>query len=317
VVYKVPDGDGQGEAVCIIDSAASMANHLETVCLAGPNEVDLHAELTGLPYVACATEDGGTKRTVCTTLTEGHRLASDYFIGPKAMLGGQPFRDVLRKQMGVKELSRDKKYFFYPANWGDIYTTVFEYDPNSLVHGLLFAREAIKVSRLLTAHHEAHGAQRVNSSGVKFDKLGKTLSGQPIFSVAQQTGAIVATFVFDLALLRSYGRNGKGLTEERKLLLLELGLWKIKQLTDRPFRYRSNCYLQRKSELETSIDGQPIEFPGIDIVARIAEAGFADGRCPTEVMYPANDLYRVEEPEKKGKKKVKQPESEEPLPEEG
>jgi hypothetical protein len=35
----------------------------------------------------------------------------------------------------------------------DIYKTLFKYDPNSLVHGVLFAREQIKISsRLLAAH---------------------------------------------------------------------------------------------------------------------------------------------------------------------
>src|SRR5207249_5777512 len=120
--------------------------------------------------------------------------------------------------------------------WWTIYQTVFKYDPNSLVHGILHAKEQIKISRLLTASLEGFGVARVGRTGVKFDRLGKTLSGQPIFAVDEETAReIRATFILDLALLRSYGRNGQGLNEAQKQLLLGLALWKIKQLLARPF----------------------------------------------------------------------------------
>ena len=94
VIYDAPRRDNKTEKVCIVDSPASMANHLETICLAGPNETELHPDLAGLPYVECATDhehknDGGQitidpntshDKNVCSTLTEGHRIASDYFL---------------------------------------------------------------------------------------------------------------------------------------------------------------------------------------------------------------------------------------------
>ena len=92
---------------------------------------------------------------------------------------------------------------------------------------------------------EAFGAKRVTSSGVKFDPLGKTTSGQPIFSVDEETANdIRASFLIDLALLRSYGRDEKGLNDKQKCLLLSLALWKVKQLLERPFAFRSNCRLK-------------------------------------------------------------------------
>jgi len=298
VIYRAPAGEGEAEDVCIIDSAASMANHLETVCLAGGESVELHEDLAGLPYVACVTKEGEAERVVCTTFTEGHRLASDYFL--KGMLGERNFRDVLREKMQVKELTKDKKYFFYPDSWPAIYETVFRYDPNSLVHGLLFAREEIKISRVLTAHHEGHGAQRVLSSGVKFDRLGKTLSGQPIFSVDQETAEkIVATFTIDLGLILSYGRGEVGLPVKNKLLLLELALWKVLQLTGQPFRYRSGCHLKLKGKLVWRLDDEEIEGPTIDVKARIKECADEFEGSPTKVFYPASELYRVESPKEK------------------
>jgi CRISPR-associated protein Csb1 len=203
-----------------------MANHLEAVCLAGPNDTALHPDLNGLPFVVCTTdrkfdvENGMIKldsqdlhdKVVVTSLTEGHRVASDYFLDgwleptwvdeqKKKKKGrdgkekeetipahweGQTFRERLRKEFGIIEVEKDKRYFIHPEDWWAIYQTVFKYDPNSLVHGILLAKEQIKISRLLTASLEGFGAARVGRTGVKFDRLGKTLSGQPIFAVDEE-----------------------------------------------------------------------------------------------------------------------------------
>lgn len=296
VAYKSGD-----DRICIVDSAASMANHLESVCFADGAATELHPDLAGLAYVACVTKENGEEQTVCTTLSEGHRLASDYFVGKMVTLDGERFRDVLQRRMKLKKLS-ENKFFHYPEGWGQIYSTVFEFDPNSLVHGLMFARESIKISRMLTAHHEAHRSERVSSAGVKFDKLGKTDSGQPIFSVTQQAAEeTTVTFILDLSLLRSYGRGENGLSAAQKRLLLELALWKIQRLTARPFRYRSGCHLELAGALEWTLDGQSLEVPLLDIRGAIKGAGFLTGRTPTRVFYPVEDLVREETAEAKGK----------------
>ena len=132
---------------------------------------------------------------------------------------------------------------------------IFKYDPNALVHGVLFPQYQIKIARFLTAHLEAFGAGRVDRSGVKFDRLGKTTSGQPIFAVDDETASeIRATFILDVALLRSFGRTEKkdgsdgekvrGLSEKQKEFVAALALWKIDRLLKTPFRYRSGCHLE-------------------------------------------------------------------------
>jgi CRISPR-associated protein Csb1 len=202
VIYDAPRSNRTKEKVCIVDSPASMANHLETVCAAATGSLDLHDDLTNLPFVLCETDDrdaiadpsanakkkkGDIKQTgigVCSTLTEGHRLASDYFLDSvmnptwvdaakkmakakdgtekeetvAAHWGGTIFREQLRKDFKIVEVKKDKTYFIPPEKWWDIFNTVFKYDPNSLVHGVMFAKEQIKISRLLTAHLEAFGA---------------------------------------------------------------------------------------------------------------------------------------------------------------
>jgi len=123
-----------------------------------------------------------------------------------------------------------------------------------------------------------------------------------------------ATFIIDLALLRSYGRGEKGLNLEQKKLLLDLALWKIKQLLARPFRYRTQCFLGCESvvvETETGVlpEGEPAaahELPsllrGISIGDSIKACGFTSDKT-TRVYYPAEKLYKVgmDEPESKAK----------------
>ncbi len=345
VIYEAPRRDGSTEKVCIVDSCASMANHLETVCLQGPAG-ELHPDLEGIPYVRCVTDLGDApaegdkrERLVCTTLTEGHRLSSDYFLDGLVELKWKPaekreskkksekskqettpahwegpkFREKLRQDFGVKEIKEDKTYFIWPENWWAIYKTLFRHDPNSLVHGVMFAKEQIKLSRLLSAHMEALGAARVGSSGVKFDRLQKTKSGQPIFAVDEETAQqIVATFVVDLALLRSYGRDkegekeGKGLTATQKRLLLDLSVWKIKRLLEAPFRFRTGCHLTCTGiGWYDETDGQDVmsnwsneakwkaKDIKVDVKAAITKCEFSAGSI--NVYYPAADLFKVGE----------------------
>jgi len=314
VIYKAPRKDGRAEDVCIIDSPASMANHLETVCCQSATDPELHADLEGLPYVVCVTDRdsaGKRDRVVCTTLTEGHRIASDYFLdglidpiwhearkeGKKkvdAGWEGETFRIRLRKEFGIQEVEKDKRYFLYPDNWWTIYDTIFRYDPNSLLHGVLFAKEQIKISRILTAHLEAIGAARVGRSGVKFDRLGKTTSGQPIFSVDEETAReIRATFIVDLALLRSYGRGESGLSAPRKQLLLDLAVWKIGRLLKHPFRYRTQCHLECESVSLVAGSQSATTLPDVDIKESIRRCKFDAGVTP--VYYPASKLFKAAE----------------------
>jgi len=348
VIYDAPRSDGGSEKICIVDSPASMANHLEQVCLAGENDHELHPDLAKIPYLQCVTDrkptiNGGSvtlrsddphDRVITTSLTEGHRIASDYFLDGlptsrwvdevranirkdnkeeekvvPAHWEGDSFRDVLRKEFQIIEVKKDKTYFIPPEAWWSIYRTLFKYDPNSLIHGVLFAKEQIKISRILTAHLEAIGAARVGRSGVKFDRLGKTTSGQPIFAVDEETARkIRATFIIDLALLRSYGRDVKqgeedktvGLTGPQKEFLLALALWKMQQLLGRTFSYRSGCKL-RMQNVSITTDEQkdgdgplPTELPVIDIGSAITAAEFS-AEPITRVYYPYDALFKTGE----------------------
>jgi len=305
VIYRAPRADATDENVCIMDSAASMANHLESVCMRGPHDVDLVDDLKGMPYVRCVTGDVGDngeltdREVIVTSLTEGHRIASTYFLAGKRLQNGKladhPFEDALAEEIGIV-LKGSKKAHPPAAKWWDVFKTIFKYDPNALVHGVLFPQWQIKVPRLLTAHLEAFGAARVDRSGVKFDRLGKTTSGQPIFAVDDATAReIRATFVLDLAQLRSFGRkDGEktlGLGEEQKEFLLALALWKIRTLLEAPFRFRSGCHLRCVSlksgedEVDISVDMSPA-------VSRAAFRKGSDESQVTDIYWPREELYR-------------------------
>ncbi|MDR7420397.1 MAG: type I-U CRISPR-associated protein Cas7 [Armatimonadota bacterium] len=330
VIYRAPrtaQGKLWEESVCIVDSAASMANHLESVCMRGPHDHELVDDLEGMPYLRCVTgepEDGRLppekREVIVTSLTEGHRIASTYFlegctiasdgqIGFKEKLGKgkrssdkepRRFREVLVDELRI--VLPDSKKAHPPAEaWWDVFSTIYRYDPNALVHGVLFPQWQIKIPRVLTAHLEAFGAGRVDRSGVKFDRLGKTTSGQPIFAVDDATAReIRATFVLDVALVRSFGRTHcegtLGLSVKQKEFLIALALWKIKRLVEEPFRFRSGCHLEcvrlTKGGKEVGIE--------VDIRTAIAAGAFRDPRI-TDVFWPRKELYREpKEDEDKG-----------------
>ncbi len=309
VIYRAPRDGGSYEPVCIVDSPASMANHLESVCVRGPHDPDLVQELEGMPYVRCVTDAGWpqvdtSKRKTCivTSLTEGHRIASTYFLGGKRLHNGNPvdaeFEEELRLACGILPLGK-KKAHPQPDGWWTVFSTLFRYDPNALVHGVLFPQWQVRIPRALSGHLEAFGAARVDRAGVKFDRLGKTTSGQPIFAVDEEVAReIKATFVLDLALIRSFGRDGSGLTPAQKAFLGGLAIWKVGRLLGGPFRYRSGCDLEC---IAIEIDGRRTNVSDlqVDITSLVKAAEFPEPSV-SDIYWPASELYRPGESQAQG-----------------
>lgn len=309
VIYRAPRADGTYEPVCIVDSPASMANHLESVCVRGPHDPELVPDLDGMPFLRCVTDAGWPqvdsskpKTVVVTSLTEGHRIASTYFLGGKRIDSGSVvdslFEEELRRACGVLPLGK-KKAHPLPDAWWTVFSTLFRYDPNALVHGVLLPQWQVKIPRALSAHLEAVGAVRVDRAGVKFDRLGKTTSGQPIFAVDEEVAReIKATFVLDLAQVRSFGRDGLGLNAAQKAFLVGLALWKIGRLIRGPFRYRSGCDL---ACVAVEIDGKEAAADDLrtDIASLIRDAKFTPPSV-TDIYWRAGELYREGEDEAAG-----------------
>jgi len=334
VIYKAPRSSGAVENVCIVDSAASMANHLESLCMRGAHDYELADDLQGMPYLRCVTGDlengrlpAERREVVVTSLTEGHRIASTYFLAGRTLDGESlpvapsnstkgkkakskadaaasgKFEEKLVEEFGIVLPGSSRAH--PPADkWWNVFKAIFRYDPNALVHGVLFPQWQIKIPRVLTAHLEAFGASRVDRSGVKFDRLGKTTSGQPIFAVDDATAReIRATFILDTALVRSFGRtNGEvtlGLTQPQKEFLVALALWKIQRLREMPFRFRSGCHL--KCARLTDDKGQEVTID-VNIQDAIKAAGFHKPEV-TDIFWPKEELYRAGEEKENNKEK--------------
>ena len=303
VIYDSPQSDGTVKKVCIVDSAASMANHLETVCHEGSFGAVLHRDLSGLPYVQCVTDGGnnGKNRLVVTSLSEGHRLASSLFTDKRSTVVSPS--EICKKNLG--EILRNEEFKLgslpnpLPSDWWNVFQTIFQFDPNSLIHGILFPSMGIKISRVLTAQLDAINADRVAYSGVKFDKLLMTTSGQPIFAKDEETAAeIRATFVIDLALIRSFGQglgqDSKGLTEKQKTFLVAFVLWKIARLLGQPFRYRSGCDLEFKALYINGNREELVPLPEIEIRDYMDDNVFLknlEDRV-TKVYWPENEIFK-------------------------
>lgn len=251
--YTLPGG----LKMLLVESAQSVANRLEKTCLDGDGP-DLDPTLSGLSYVAVELEgDGIQKRT--SSLVEAHRIASPYII--------------LNKEFNaqlVKEMAYNPKQ---PLDWQKIYSTLFKYDANSLIHGVflsLLEGGRVRAPRAITGFIEASQVSRVVSGGVKnspVDPTGKTQLSDPVPTKSSESGIysnvpysrveyvageIKAYFNLDLALIRGY-RLGPDATR----LIIALSLLKVRRFLDSSLRLRTACDFELSSDVHVKA---PLEF---------------------------------------------------------
>lgn len=243
--YTRPDG----KEMLLVESAQSVANRLEKTCLDGDGP-DLATELKGLPYVA-STLSGSGDSVRTSSLIEAHRIGSPYFLHNKA------FKDGLAKEMKYNPKR--------PLDWKAIYSTLFKYDPNSLLHGVflsLLEGGRVRAPRAVTGFIEAEDVKKAISGGVKnspVDPKGElqvaeadagekgVYSNVPYSRIEYTAGKIRAYFNIDLALIRGYG-----LPAEAYRLLVGLALLKIRRFLDGQLRLRTACDLRLVSDVEAT-----------------------------------------------------------------
>ena len=220
-----------GDAPCLlVESAQSMANRLEAVCWDETTQ-DLREPLTGLSYIR--VERDGTYLT--SSITEAHRINSPYILESK----DRSFFDRLKHAVApLKEGPIDRHV---------LAETLFEFDCNSLLHGVFLAKKELaggrlRVARSLSAFIEASEAQVAASGGVKNDTVnpsGDTARGfgnVPFHREEYTAQTITAYFNLDLGQIRGYG-----LGSESERLLILLALYKIRALLDGDLRLRTAC----------------------------------------------------------------------------
>src|SRR5690606_33880306 len=150
-VYTLPNG----EEHLLVESAQSVANRLEAACWDDAKN-DLVSELQGLPYVRVGGP-GGEPPT--PSLQEAHRANAP---------------DIEKTEFFEKQLKPaidfdDKK----PADRDKLIRALCRYDVGCLLHGVFLESIAgvLRVPRALSGFIEASRVTRVNTGGVKNDRV--------------------------------------------------------------------------------------------------------------------------------------------------
>ena len=230
----------EGVPMLLVESAQSMANHLEDVCWDHAAQ-DWQAPLQGLPFVDVVNETD--KNSITNSVLEAHRLNSPYITGGK-LENGTPFLDLLKEEFGMTKTAG--------PDLNKVAGVCFKYDVNALLHGVFLEKAAgvIRKPRALTSFIEASEIKVAPSGGVKNDRVSAKGDKEAKRSAAEgfgnvpfhrdeYTGNITAFFNLDLAQIRGYG-----LSTEATELLITLSLYKIQKLLSLPFRPRTACDLE-------------------------------------------------------------------------
>ena len=241
--YQLPDGT----RMLLVESAQSMANHLESAIIGPDNE--LIEDLAGLSYIRVNLV--GETKTATNSLIEAHRINSPFIISDDNFQ--QEF--VEASEYGPN----------MPLNWQKIARALFRYDVNSLLHGVFLANLGdgrVKVPRSVSGFIEARNVREAVSGGVKhnpIDPTGKLRAANydkdvygnvPYQRVEYTAEAITAYFNLDVGLLESYD-----LGQDAFELLAGLALYKVRAFLDQGTRLRTACDLKVTGELKITEPG--------------------------------------------------------------
>lgn len=248
------EGPG-GRRMLLVESAQSMANHLEGYCRTtgqpicwDPGTNDWVEPLKGLPVVKVIDKE---ENFLTSSVLQDHRLNSPYIL-----------EGVLRNDKNKKfvDLIKDASKDIAPngsVNTRALAAFVLRYCPSTLLHGVFFANKTHKNSigngryrlpRVLSAFIEAANVSIASSGGAKIDYVdpsgkddggsAETGYGNVPFSRDEYTGDITAYFNLDLAQIRAFG-----LCKNVEELLIALALFKIQKFLAVGLRLRTACDL--------------------------------------------------------------------------
>ena len=311
-IYERPDG----KRMILVETAQSMANRLEQVCMDGFGP-HIAKELEGLPYILAKLVGDVTSET--SSLFEAHRINSP-FIMTGITTQNQKFKDILKTEM---EYAKGRQ-----IDWKKVAKVLFKYDPNALLHGVFLANfedGRIKIPRALTGFIEAEDIREAASGGVKNNPLDPTgkiraedydkdvYSNVPYHRMEFSSSRITAYFNFDLALL-----DGYGLGKEGKGLLVNLGLYKIARFLNSGLRLRTACDFKTAGDVLVK-EPASFSFPSDTNLLKQVQEGI--DACRRKKMFadpPVTELnVKVKDKEMAGKETESKEESDETETEEG
>jgi len=279
--FKGFDDNGGPIDCLLVESAQSMANRLEAACWDEGNGTLVEA-LDGLPYVQATLPDGETTDSI----REAHRLNSPYIVN------SAEFRESIQPAIGFEANK--------PFDRRKLAAALLKYDPSSLLHGTFLEKVGgvVRLPRIVSGFVEAEGVERVDSGGVKVDRVQPGTSGDstPYGKAAEGYGNVPyhktefsarstkAYFNLDLAQMRGYG-----LGDDANALLTALALFKIHELLHSGLRLRTACDFDATHVAVTRPTG--FELPSrADLIAELptliekCKSQFADPAV-TQVTY--------------------------------
>ena len=237
-LYDQPGPNGETTRMCLVESAQSMANHLESQ---GWDDLANQPAppLDTVPWVRVVGQDGGY---LTSSRTEAHRLYSAFL--RNSTLDSEPYLDVLRERFGLEQ---DR-----PVDLKQLALATFRLDPLNLVHGAFFAEgkwpHQPRITRAITAFIEAEEVREAHSGGVKTDDVRRRQQagggssegyGMVPFHRTEYTAAKITLHVaLDIGLLRSYG-----LSDDAADLLETIARWELASLLSGQMRLRTACTL--------------------------------------------------------------------------
>ena len=243
--YRIPT---TGSNALLVESAQSMANRLEAVCL-DSSQKSLVEILKGIPFV---TVKGPDDKVLTNSVLEAHRLSSAYILEGK----DQKIMNKIKEAVGIKEKDQEADLEMFSK----LHQFLFETDTNSLLHGIFFAKSELaggrlKIPRALSAFIEATETDEVLSGGAKIDIVNpSTEEGSdastgfgniPFSRMEYSAKKITAYFNIDVSQIVKYSIKD----DDAKVLLLVLALWKIRKFLDSGLRLRTACDFEQKGEL--------------------------------------------------------------------
>lgn len=272
----------------LVESVQSMANRLEATAWDTGRREPV-AALARLPYIEVVRT--GTQEFLTASRLEAHRLFSAFV--RDATWDGRSGDEVLLERLGIRPDT--------PLDIPAMAAAVMALDPFSLLHGVFFAGQTKvkgtrsawptqpRFTRSVSGVVEAHDVARVVSGGRKADLVrhredadvaGGSAEGYgsvPFSRIEWTARRIIASFVVDETLLRSYG-----LPTSAADLLVALALWEIRSLLSGGLRLRTACDLQLDGEIGVRA-GEPLpEMEELDArLSRAIEAAsdlLGDGR---------------------------------------
>lgn len=247
----------------LVESVQSMGNRLEATAWDAGRQRPV-SSVAGLPYVEVVRAVTGEFLTA--SRLEAHRLFSAFV--RDATWDGRSGDHVLLERLGAQPDT--------PLDIVAMATAMMTLDPFSLLHGVFFAGQTKpnrtrtawptqpRFTRAVSGVIEAHHVRRVVSGGRKADlvrhrddeeKSGGSAEGYgsvPFSRTEWTARRIVASFVVDEALLRSYG-----LPAPAADLLVTLAQWEIRSLMSGGLRLRTACDLQMTDEIRVRA-GDPL-----------------------------------------------------------